>query len=104
MIHHANDATFDEVVLQHPGAVLVDFYTTTCQPCRHLAAEIQVVAAEMPGIKVVKVDADQSRGLAASFGIRSVPVLVGFRNGQAVARVNGKPPVQRLRGLMQSLL
>lgn len=104
MIHHADDASFFHEVLKYAGPVLVDFYTTSCQPCRQLEPELRSISHEIPGVKVVKVDAGRAPKIAQSFGIKSVPVLIGFKNGQPVARVNGKPPIHRLRTLMQSLL
>ena len=104
MIHHADDASFSREVLEHSGPVLVDFYTTSCQPCRQLEPELRSVSHEIPGVKVVKVDCGQAAGVAQHYGVMSVPVLIGFKNGQPVTRVNGKPPMHRLRSLMQSLL
>jgi len=104
MLHQADDSSFTQEVLQYPGPVLVDFYTTTCQPCRQLEPELRSLATQIPGVKVVKVDCGRAPNVAAHFGVRSVPVLIGFQNGEAVQRVNGKPPLPRLRQLMQSLL
>ena len=104
MLHQADDSSFEREVLQHGGAVLVDFYTPTCNPCRQLEPELRRVAQEIPGVKVVKVDATRAQKVAAHFQILSVPVLIGFKNGTPVTRVNGKPPLHRLRELMQSLL
>lgn len=104
MLHQADDSSFEREVLQHSGPVLVDFYTTTCQPCRQLEPELRSVSHEIPGVKVVKVDCGRAPNVAAHFGVRSVPVLMGFVNGEAVQRVDGKPPLPRLRQLMQSLL
>lgn len=103
-MHHADDYSFEREVLHHPGPVLVDFYTTTCQPCRQLEPELKSVSRQIPGVKVVKVDCGRAPGIAALFGIQSVPVLIGFQNGKQVQRVNGKPPIHRLRQMMQSLL
>ncbi len=104
MLHQADDSSFEREVLQHNGSVLVDFYTPTCNPCRQLEPDLRRVAQEIPGVKVVKVDATRAQQVAAHFQILSVPVLIGFQNGTPVTRVNGKPPLHRLRELMQSLL
>ena len=103
MLHQADDSSFEREVLQHPGAVLVEFYTQSCQPCRQLEPELRQAAQENPGVKVVKVDAGRAQQVAAHYGVRSAPVLIGFRNGEPVQRVNGKPPMHRLRQLLQSL-
>lgn len=104
MLYHADDSSFTHEVLEHDGPVLVDFYTPTCQPCRQLEPQLRAVAQEIPGVKVVKIDTTRSPGVAAHFQVQSVPVLIGFKKGQAVQRVNGKPPLPRLRQMMQSLL
>ena len=104
MLTEADDSSFTREVLQHAGSVLVDFYTPSCGPCRQLAPELRSVSHEIPGVKVVKVDASRAQQVAMHYDIKSVPVLIGFRNGEPVTRVNGKPPMHRLRQLMQSLL
>lgn len=103
MLHHADDSTFEREVLQHPGSVLVDFYTPTCQPCRQLEPELQGLSQKFPGVKIVKVDATRAQQVATYYRVQSVPVLIGFKNGEPVQRVNGKPPLPRLRQFLQSL-
>jgi thioredoxin 1 len=103
MLTQADDSSFEREVFQHPGAVLVDFYTPTCGPCRQLEPELRQLSEQIPGVKVVKVDATKAPQVAAQFGVRSVPVLIAFRNGEQIQRLNGKPPMQRLRQLMQSI-
>ncbi len=103
MLSQADDSSFEREVLQHSGAVLVDFYTPTCGPCRELEPALRQLAQQMPDVKVVKVDATKATQVATHFGIRSVPVLIAFRNGEQVQRLNGNPPMPRLRQLMQSI-
>ena len=104
MLHHADDNSFVTEVIKHTGPVLVEFYTPTCQPCKQLEPDLRSVAQEIPGVKVVKVDSTKAQEVATHYDVRSAPVLIGFKNGEPVQRVNGKPPMHRLRQLVQSLL
>jgi thioredoxin len=103
MLIQADDSSFEREVLQHSGAVLVEFYTPTCAPCRQLAPELRQLAQQIPSVKVVKVDSTRSPQVSEHFGVRSAPVLIAFRDGQQVQRLNGKPPMPRLRQLMESI-
>jgi thioredoxin 1 len=80
-------AEFDQEVIQHPGAVLVDFYAVWCPPCRALAPLLERFSEENADrVKVVKVDSDQDEALASRFGIRTIPTVVSFKDGQEVTR------------------
>jgi thioredoxin 1 len=80
-------ADWEAEVLQHPGRVVVDFYAQWCPPCRALAPLLERFATENEErVKVVKVDSDADQDLAATFGIRTIPTLIAFQDGQEVAR------------------
>jgi thioredoxin 1 len=80
-------ADWETEVIRHPGRVVVDFYAQWCPPCRALAPLLERFATEnAERVKVVKVDSDTDEDLAASFGIRTIPTLIAFQNGQEVAR------------------
>jgi thioredoxin 1 len=84
---------FDEVVLQSPVPVLVDFWATWCAPCRMVAPALEQLA-ELHGerLRVVKVDVDQAPELAERYGVSSVPVLQVFAQGQVVKTIVGARP------------
>lgn len=82
------DGNFDAEVLKSDLSVLVDFWATWCGPCKMLAPAVAEIAEEYAGrVKVGKVNVDDAPGLAARYGITSIPALLLFRNGE-VARTS----------------
>lgn len=75
---------FDDEVLGYGGKVLVDFWAEWCAPCMMLSPIVDEVAEELDDVKVCKVNCDESRELAMSFGIMSIPALLVFENGEIV--------------------
>jgi thioredoxin 1 len=100
MVAHANDATFEEEVLRSEEPVLVDFYADWCGPCKRLSPTLDAVAAERPQAKVVKVNIDESPNLAARYGLKSLPSLLVFKDGRAVARETGVASKEKVHSLL----
>jgi thioredoxin 1 len=86
-LHAFTDANFSNDVLQSDVPVLVDFSATWCGPCKALSPIVEKLADELSGkVKVGKCDIDDSPNTAQQFGVRSVPTVMVFKNGQKVAQ------------------
>ena len=87
------DATFDEVVLKSDKPVVVDFWAAWCGPCRMVGPIIEEVSQEYDGKAVVgKVDVDANQQFAAKYGVRNIPTVLVFKNGEIVNRQVGVSP------------
>ena len=85
-------SNFEEEVLRSEKPVLVDFWAAWCGPCRMLSPLVDEIAEENPQIKVGKVNVDEQTGLAAKFGIMSIPTLLFFKDGKNVDSSVGVVP------------
>ncbi|WP_298825288.1 thioredoxin [uncultured Capnocytophaga sp.] len=99
------DASFDEVVLKSDKPVLVDFWATWCGPCRMLGPVIEELASEYEGRVVVgKVDVDNNQEFAAKYGVRNIPTVLVFKDGEVVGRQVGVAPKKTYTDALDSLL
>ena len=99
------DASFEEVVLKSDKPVLVDFWATWCGPCRMLGPVIEEIATESEGRVVVgKVDVDSNQDYAAKYGVRNIPTVLVFQNGEVVGRQVGVAPKNTYTEALDSLL
>lgn len=99
------DATFEQEVLKSDVPVLVDFWAPWCGPCRMIAPLIDQLAEEYAGkLKAVKLNTDESPSVATEYGIRSIPTVMIFKDGQKVDTVIGAVPKSTLTGTVEKYL
>ncbi len=88
-----NQSNFDELVLNSDKPVLVDFWAAWCGPCRMVGPVVEEIAGEYGDTAVVgKVDVDANQDISIKYGIRSIPALLYFKNGEVVDSVIGAVP------------
>jgi thioredoxin 1 len=91
------DDNFQKEVLESATPVLVDFWAVWCGPCRAIAPVVEEIARDYEGkLKVGKMDVDAHQDVPIRFGIRSIPTLMVFKNGQVVEQIIGGIPKQQL--------
>ncbi len=99
------DQTFDRDVLQSNQPVLVDFWAPWCGPCRMVAPIVEELVSEYAGrVKFVKLNTDENPSTAARFGIRSIPTLLVFKNGQPVGQIIGFRPKSDIKKRLDAVL
>ncbi|OOS08372.1 thioredoxin [Moraxella cuniculi DSM 21768] len=104
-IINATDASFDADVLGSDQVVLVDFWAPWCGPCKAIAPTLEELAADYAGrAKIVKVNVDDNPESAARFGIRSIPTLFVFKDGERVEAVVGGRPKSEFAALLDKHL
>ena len=91
------DETFETVVLQAELPTVVDFWAVWCGPCKMIAPILEQIAQEHDGqLQVTKVDVDHNSESAMKYGVMSIPTLILFKKGQAVERLVGFMPKEKL--------
>jgi thioredoxin 1 len=86
LIKHVSDASFDADVLKSSTPVLVDYWAEWCGPCKMIAPILDEVAGATQGkLQIAKMNVDENREVPAKFGIRGIPTLMLFKNGELAA-------------------
>lgn len=99
------DETFEETVLKSDKPVLVDFWAAWCGPCRMVAPLIEELSREYHGRAVIgKVDVDANQEFAAKYGVRNIPTVLVFQNGEVVGRQVGVAQKKVYAEALDSLL
>jgi thioredoxin 1 len=92
-----SDHTFEDEVLKSSTPVVVDFWAEWCGPCKQIAPALEEIAAEMGDkIKVAKINVDENPSTPGKYGIRAIPTLMLFKNGQVASTQMGVQPKGKL--------
>jgi len=99
------DANFEELVLKSDKPVVVDFWAVWCGPCRMVGPLVNEIGEDYKDRLVVgKVDVDNNPGISAKYGIRNIPTILFFKDGEVVDKQVGAVPKQVLVGKVEPLL
>ena len=106
LIKHVSDASFDADVLKASGLVLVDFWAEWCGPCKMIAPILDDVSKTYEGrVSVTKMNVDENRAVPAQYGIRGIPTLMVFKDGQlAATKVGARSKTQLTAFIDQQLV
>jgi len=103
-VKELTDATFQDEVDGSEGITVVDFWAPWCGPCRVVAPVIEELAEQYEGeVRFAKVNVDQNQRIAGMFGIRSIPTIGFFRDGEAVGAVVGAYPKEALEDVIEQV-
>ena len=105
LIKHTTDATFEADVLQSSKPVLVDYWAEWCGPCKMIAPILDEVATSYDGrLQIAKMNVDENRDIPAKFGIRGIPTLMIFKDGQLAATKVGAMSKSQLTAFIDQQL
>ena len=105
VIEIRDEESFNNDVLNSEKPVLVDFWAEWCGPCKQLAPTVETVAAEKSEtLKVCKMDVDSNREIAAKYGIRSIPSLIIFKNGEPAGVEVGALTKQQIEDFISTVV
>jgi thioredoxin 1 len=104
-IADVTDQSFEADILKSDLPVLIDFWATWCAPCRQISPIIDALAEKYGDrIKVVKMDIDSNPGTPGKYGIRAIPTILTFKDGEVVDQIQGARPKKDIEAVIEKLL
>src|SRR5881409_124049 len=101
---HLTEENFDAAISRETGLMMVDFWAEWCGPCRAIAPVLEDLAKESAGkVTLAKVNVDENPGLAARYGIRSIPTILFVKGGKVADQVIGAVPKAKLQAKLDAL-
>jgi thioredoxin len=101
---HLTEQNFDETLAQSDGVLMVDFWAEWCGPCKAIAPVLEELARDAGGrLTLAKVNVDENHGLAARYGIRSIPTVLFVKDGKVLDQVVGAVPRAKLKEKLAAL-
>lgn len=105
LVSSLTDTSFDDVINEHSGLILVDFWAPWCGPCKSLAPLLEELAADYEGqLRIVKINADEHKLKSQQFTVRSLPTLILFNAGVEQDRILGLTSKSRLAAVIEQYL
>ena len=102
---HLNESNFEETVLKAEGPVLVDFWAEWCGPCKALAPILDELATETDGQATIsKVNVDEAGALASKYGIKGIPTIIFFKDGEVKSTLVGNQPKAEILKSLKELM
>lgn len=99
------DAEFDSQVLKSNVPVLVDFWAEWCGPCQALGPKLEEVAQELQGkVQVVKMNVDENPEAPSRYGVRGIPTMILFKNGEEIEQIVGNVPKDNILNVLKGHL
>lgn len=101
---HVTDANFEEEILKSSTPALVDFWAAWCGPCRTVGPIVEELAGEYNDkVKIAKLNVDDNKQTPSKYGVRGIPTLMLFRNGQVVDQIVGAVPKSKIKELLDKV-
>jgi len=105
LVQTGSDKNFDEVVVKSDVPVLVDFWAPWCGPCRMVGPVLEQLASDYKDkVKIVKINVDEERGVASAMGVRSIPTIALFNNGEVKDVIIGARPKSDFEALLNKVV